>query len=244
MRVTPHRTAAISRVAALDEPTRRLLYDYVCRAGRPVGRDEASAGLGISRPTAAFHLDRLAQDGLLDVVRQRLTGRTGPGAGRPAKLYLRPDREVAVSLPARDYELAAHVLASAVEEAESRGERVAGVLADVARRAGRRLAQTANTDTDTDSAHQDELGDPVPLLERCGFEPHAEEAGISLRNCPFHVLAQRHTDLVCAMAHHLIEGLLDGLGETPWQAQLQPEPGRCCVVLVPREQSGGATGQG
>ena len=58
-----------------------------------VDGNEAAASVGISRALAAFHLDRLVKDGLLIPEYRRLSGRTGPGAGRPAKLYRRAPRE-------------------------------------------------------------------------------------------------------------------------------------------------------
>ncbi|HWR49068.1 MAG TPA: helix-turn-helix domain-containing protein, partial [Pseudonocardiaceae bacterium] len=79
------REAQISAIAALDEPTRRRLYDYVVRQPAPVSRDDAAAILELPRTTVAFHLDRLVDEDLLDVIYERRTGRTGPGAGRPAK---------------------------------------------------------------------------------------------------------------------------------------------------------------
>ncbi|MDQ3641298.1 MAG: helix-turn-helix domain-containing protein, partial [Actinomycetota bacterium] len=81
--------ADLAALAALGDPLRRRLYRFVGGQDHPVGRDEAAAGVGISRSTAAFHLDRLVDDGLLDAEFRRLTGRRGPGAGRPAKLYRR-----------------------------------------------------------------------------------------------------------------------------------------------------------
>lgn len=210
----------ISTVAALDEPSRRRLYEYVVGAREPVGRDEASEAVGISRPTAAFHLDRLVDHGLLDVVRRRLTGRTGPGAGRPSKLYLRAAREVEVSLPQRRYELAGELLASAVEDAEADGVGIREAVAGRAHAAGRQLGQAA------DSAH------PLPVLQAYGFEPRIEGSVVRLGNCPFHHLAQQHTDLVCGMNLHLIEGLLEGLPcSSAYAAVLAPSPGHCCVVL-------------
>ncbi|MGZ4473452.1 MAG: helix-turn-helix transcriptional regulator [Nocardioidaceae bacterium] len=214
-------TDPIATVAALDEPTRRRLYEYVVRARGPVGRDEASAAVGVSRPTAAFHLDRLADEGLLDVVHQRLSGRTGPGAGRPAKLYLRAARQVEVSLPERRYELAGQVLAAAVEEADATGRPVREAVARLAHDVGRRMGQAAEAD------------DPVPVLEAHGFEPRTEEGAVRLGNCPFHNLAQQHTELVCGMNRHLLEGLLDGLACSAFTATLAPSPGNCCVVLEP-----------
>lgn len=207
----------ISTLAVLDEPTRRLLYDYVARAGAPVGRDEAASATGVSRPTAAFHLDRLADEGLLAVVHRRLTGRTGPGAGRPAKLYFRADREVEVSLPARRYQLAGELLAAAVEDADATGRPVREALAAQAHEAGRALGRTA--------------GGTDPVLEAQGFEPRPHEEAVRLANCPFHHLAEQHTELVCGMNLHLIQGLVDGLGCAEYEAALDPGPDRCCVVL-------------
>src|SRR5690606_38891806 len=66
---------------------------------------------------AAFHLDKLVDGGLLEAGSRRLTGRSGPGAGRPAKVYRRAAGERGVSVPARDYRTAAGVLAEAAERA-------------------------------------------------------------------------------------------------------------------------------
>jgi predicted ArsR family transcriptional regulator len=211
----------ITSVAALDEPTRRQLYEYVVRAREPVGRDEASTALGIPRATAAFHLDRLAAEGLLEVVHQRLTGRTGPGAGRPAKLYLRAERQFEVSLPQRRYDLAGELLAAAVEEAETSGVPVRSALGSQAHDLGRRIGEACDG------------GDVVEVLEEHGFEPRSESGVVRLGNCPFHELALRHTELVCGMNQHLVDGLLDGIGQAAYTAELRPSPGNCCVVLVP-----------
>ena len=78
--------ATVEGIGALAEPVRRALYDFVVASRGLVGREEAAEAVGVPVHTAKFHLDRLADDGLLDVEFQRRTGRTGPGAGRPAKL--------------------------------------------------------------------------------------------------------------------------------------------------------------
>jgi predicted ArsR family transcriptional regulator len=209
----------IARVAVLDEPTRRRLYEYVSRSQAPVGRDEASEATGVARATAAFHLDRLVEEGLLDVVHRRISGRTGPGAGRPAKLYLRSSQEIEVSLPQRRYELMGEVLASALDGLDD-GERPGReVAADKAREAGREIGRGAASP------------DPVAILDAQGFEPHVDDGVVRLGNCPFHHLARRHTDLVCGMNLHLVGGLLEELGNTGWTARLQPSPDHCCVVL-------------
>jgi DNA-binding transcriptional ArsR family regulator len=65
------------------------------------------------RQLASFHLDKLLEEGLLDVEYRRLSERDGPGAGRPSKLYRLSDRQLEISLPGRRYELAARLLAEA-----------------------------------------------------------------------------------------------------------------------------------
>src|SRR5215212_2376002 len=122
------RDEQLTAVAALAEPTRRRLYDTVVRSPHPLSRDDVAGATGVPRPTTAFHLDRLVADGLLDVHYERRSGRTGPGAGRPAKLYRRAEAAVSVSLPERRYDLAGELLAAAMVEAEQSGERPAAVL--------------------------------------------------------------------------------------------------------------------
>jgi predicted ArsR family transcriptional regulator len=220
------RTPQVAAVAALAEPTRRRLYDYVVRRPEPVGRDEAAAAVGVPRATTAFHLDRLVADGLLETSYERRSGRTGPGAGRPAKLYRRASCPVAVSLPERHYDLAADLLAAALEDAEPSPEVLARLAAGRGRDLGGAVRATAG-----DGPAGGDLA--VRGLEEHGFEPRAEDGGITLANCPFHTLAQRHPDLVCGMTVHLLAGLLEGVGETGLVARLSPAPGRCCVRLEP-----------
>jgi predicted ArsR family transcriptional regulator len=220
--------AQVTAVAALAEPTRRRLYDHVVRQPRPVSRDEAAAATGVPRATAAFHLDRLVGEGLLDVHYERRTGRTGPGAGRPAKLYRRSECSVTVSLPERRYDLAGELLAAALVEAEHSGERPAAVLDRAAFARGRELAAATG-------GHGREA--VLQVLEGHGFEPRAEGGSIALSNCPFHTLAREHTELVCGMNLRLLEGVLDEVADAPLAASLRPEPGRCCVRLEPAVRS-------
>jgi predicted ArsR family transcriptional regulator len=212
-------------VAALAEPTGRRLYDHVVRRPEPVGRDEVADALGIARATVAFHLDRLVDDGLLAVSFQRRSGRSGPGAGRPAKLYRRADSAVTVSLPERRYDLAGELLAGAVAEAERSGERPGRALDRRAYALGRELGAAAPEPGGRDAV----LG----LLEGYGYEPRPDGAGVVLVNCPFHRLAQEHTELVCGMNLRLLEGVLDGVATAGFHARLQPAEGTCCVRFDP-----------
>src|SRR5918999_527146 len=202
----------LARLATLDDPVRRRLFDYVPGSPEPVGREDAAEAVGISRSLAAYHLDKLAEQELLIVSYRRPEGRGGPGAGRPAKLYA-AQGELSVSVPPRDYELAADLLA---EAAETSGEARAA-LATVAARAGQRLGEEGK-------------GSLQDVLATRGYEPFEDEEGvIRLRNCPFHRVAQQHRDVVCGMNQSYLEGVLKGLDRTDVAASLEPEPGRCCV---------------
>ena len=203
-------------LSALGDPVRRRVYEHVAGSGGPVSRDESAAGAGISRTLAAYHLDRLAADGLLTVAYERRSGRTGPGAGRPAKLYARAERELAVSVPPRDYGLAARLLA------EAAAADATGTTSRALRAAAARLGREAAAGP----------GDLEGRLRARGYEPYADGPVLRLRNCPFHAAARRHPDVVCAMNHALLEGLLEGLAHDPRRAVLEPAAGRCCVAIA------------
>lgn len=222
----------ISAVAALGDASRRAVYSYVLAAGGEVGRDDVAAALGMVRGTAAFHLDRLAKEGLLTVSYRRLSGRGGPGSGRPAKFYARAAQEIAVSLPARQYDLAGDLLAAAIEDSAEYGRPVAESVKVVATAAGREIREQAKA------------LNPAPrleeVLERYGYEPATQEDGsIVLRNCPFHRLARKHTDTVCGLNLALLASITEqgdgGHQDWAYRAVLDPAPGRCCVRIYAEE---------
>ncbi|MPZ63827.1 MAG: helix-turn-helix domain-containing protein [Propionibacteriales bacterium] len=221
----------VAAVAALEEPTRRRVYDHVARQPEAVTRDEAATALGLPRTTAAFHLDRLADAGLLDVVFERRSGRSGPGAGRPAKLYRRSTRQVQVSIPERQYELAAGLLAAALADADRTGQKPRSILDRRARQLGRRIGQAVR---EGQNKGRVDLDTALQVLEDQGFEPRTDGTSIYLGNCPFHTLARQHQELVCGMNLSLLTGLLDGLATTELRARLNPTPDHCCVHLEPR----------
>ena len=230
---TPDRLGAIS---ALSEPTRRALYEHVAATGDWVSRDQAADAVGLERGTAAHHLDRLAAEGLLDVDYQRLSGRRGPGAGRPAKLYRRSHRQFEVSLPPRDYELAGHLLARAADKSRSESVDITSALDDVARAEGRRLAEEVRARLlraqEGPAASRRRV--VLDVLGHHGFEPRADDDGtVVLKNCPFHQLAQQHRALICGMNHCLLDAAIESVGQTGLVARLEFEAGLCCVKLRP-----------
>jgi predicted ArsR family transcriptional regulator len=211
-------------LSLLDEPARRRLYDWVIAQARAVGREEAAKALKITRPLAAFHLDRLAEAGLLETGYRRLTGKVGPGAGRPARVYWRAAREFSVSLPERRYERAAHLFASALEGMP--GDSVPPALRDAARDLGRTLGQS--------SRRRSPAGRLTAALQGGGYEPVTDQTGtIRLRNCPFDALVDSHRSLVCGTNLAMAEGLTAGAGIREMRPVLDPQPGYCCVAFVP-----------
>ena len=207
-------------IGALADDTRRALYGYVAAHREPVGREQAATALDLALHTASFHLDRLVAEGLLEVEYRRLSGRTGPGAGRPSKLYRRADREIAVSLPPRRYDLVGDMLATAVDRA-AQGVPLEQSLEECAREEGIGLGQASGTAGTLDAL--------AAVLETQGYEPTLSEDTVELANCPFDALARKHTELVCRLNRSYVQGVADGLGCTGVAARLEPEPGHCCV---------------
>jgi len=221
--------AQISAVAALNEPIRRALYAYVVERPAAVGRDEAAEAVGITRELAAFHLDKLLEEGLLDVEYRRLSGRSGPGAGRPAKLYHPSRRQVQVILPDRRYELAAQLMAEALEE---KGADPTTALGSAARRFGESLGAEARRHIGRRATQSRLLDAACAVLRDHGFEPIRTESEVRLRNCPFDSVAKDHIALVCGMNLALAQGLVAALGVDSVDVRLDPKPGTCCVAFA------------
>jgi predicted ArsR family transcriptional regulator len=214
-------------LSTLDDPVRRRLYEVVAGQDGPVGRDEAASAAGVGRALAVYHLDKLVESGLLTASYQRPPGRSGPGAGRPAKLYARPDREFAVTVPPREYELAARLLAGVVGSDPSGRSRT--VLGEAAHRLGAELGSRFRAGAAGGGAGG---ADVESALTQQGYEPSRDGDGvIRLRNCPFRQLAERHRDVVCGMNLALVEGLVAGLGADGRQPVPDSRPGHCCVAI-------------
>jgi predicted ArsR family transcriptional regulator len=227
----------VAGVAALDDPIRRDLYLYVSAQSSPVSRDQASDALGIARHTAKFHLDKLAEEGLLDTSFKRLSERRGPGAGRPTKLYARSSRQLSVTLPERHYDLAGQLLATAIEDAAAQGSTLAAALKVAASEWGRNVADQARATAGPRPSPERLFGCTCQALAENGYEPHRSGGAIVLRNCPFDALAREHTELVCGMNLAILDAAMEQLPEISLAARLEPSPDRCCVVLESADDS-------
>jgi len=220
----------IEAVALLDEPNRKHLYDLVVASHEFVGRDEAAEALGISRELAAFHLDRLVRAGLLETEYRRRNGRSGPGAGRPAKLYRRATRGVAISLPPRHYDVAADLMATALDRLGSASG--AQTAASIARERGNVVGAAARREAGSRPGRRRLLTALVDALRGAGYEPQIEtpSGSMRLRNCPYDALVSEHRELICGMNLAWAEGVVDALG-SPVTPRALPAPSRCCVVF-------------
>jgi predicted ArsR family transcriptional regulator len=230
----PNTRDNVHAIASLDEPVRRALYEWVVASGRAVGRDEAAAAVRVSRALAAFHLDRLVRDGLLLPEYRRLTGKTGPGAGRPAKLYRRAPGEVSVSLPERRYETAARLFAETLERlGNGPAEGPPAELKDAAHEVGEEAGEHAADEAGNPRSKSGRRAAVVAALAERGYEPFAAEDGdIRLRNCPYHALVEEHRPLVCGMNLALVDGVIEGAGGGGLEARLDTRPGLCCVAIA------------
>jgi len=229
LRTMTNTPADVEAVSLLAEPIRGKLYELVARAGRTVGRDEAAKALRISRALAAFHLDRLVAAGLLVTEYRRLSGRSGPGAGRPSKLYRLSSIEVAVSVPGRSYEVPARLFAETIEQLDvalppqalNEAARATGLAVGGAARGrlGRRRGQKRLREA------------LLRALTERGYRPREASGEIRLGNCPFEALVDDHRPLVCGMNLALVEGLITGLRDPHLTARLDPSPDLCCVAI-------------
>ncbi|HEU0257123.1 MAG TPA: helix-turn-helix domain-containing protein [Microbacteriaceae bacterium] len=209
---------AVEAAASLRDPARTKLYALIRTRDEAMSRDDAARLTGMPRSTAAFHLDRMVESGLLEVEYRRRSGKGGPGAGRPAKLYRRARQVITLSLPERRYDVVGDVLASAVERVRTTGEGIDASLAEVAREAGARAA----------AGHTDLL----EALRVSGYEPHTEQDGdVVFGNCPFDELAGNHRGLVCGLNLNLVQGMADACG-CEGHIEQDPGAGRCCVRAV------------
>jgi len=222
----------LAEIALLGDPVRRSLYLHVVDQRGEVSREQAARAVGISRPAATFHLEKLVDEGLLEADYRRLSGRRGPGAGRPARVYRRPPRDVSVHIPPRDYELMARFLLRGLDRkhpgrALNRADQAArefgvGLGAEARDRAGRRPTN--------DRLHRA----LTQVLEERGYEPESTGGGaLRLRNCPFDALSADHRDLVCPMNLSMMQGVLEGLGASDLDAILEPKSEMCCVSFKP-----------
>lgn len=221
---------SLTSLAVLGDELRRRMFEFIRGAHRPVTREEAAAGVGISRKLAAFHLDKLVDAGLLRA------GFGSPGGtrkvGRQPKVYEPVAEAIAVSIPERRHELLADILTEAVlTEADGESGRQAALRVAAGRGETRGAAERALLRPGRLGAERG-LSLAARTLDDLGFEPERTEPTlVRLRNCPFHPIAAKAPALVCDLNQAFLAGYLQGLGSESTTAVLAPRAGACCVEL-------------
>jgi predicted ArsR family transcriptional regulator len=214
-------------VATLRDPTRRRLYRYVERQSRAVSRDEAAEAAGVSRALAAFHLEKLVRVGLLKAEYRRLSGRSGPGAGRTSKLYRRSRHEFAMSLPRRNHELLARLLADSLSSAPRTSAGIAPAF-----EYGRSLGGRARGGVRGRPGPERLLECVEDVLESLGFDPYRTSPNeLRLRNCPFDPLSRLFRPLVCGVGQAIMSGVIEGVAAEGARVGRDDQPDQCCGVI-------------
>jgi predicted ArsR family transcriptional regulator len=217
----------LDSVELLGDPVRRALYLHVAAQPVEVSRDQAAAAVRVSRELAAFHLDKLVGAKLLEPVYRRLSGRTGPGAGRPAKLYRRAAGEIEISLPQREYQLASRIFARALRLAnrQSADEQLDAAARELGAEIGRQVGRQAGPHP----SQQNLQAALLEVLSAYGYQPFNDGERVRLSNCPFHALAQEFRQPVCGMNLAFLDGIRVGAGISRMLPELHPTDGYCCV---------------
>jgi predicted ArsR family transcriptional regulator len=219
---------SVTGIGVLADPVRRQLYRFVCSQDQPVSRDQAAQAVGIARHKAKFHLDRLEAEGLLEADYVRLSGRAGPGAGRPTKRYRRGRSELPFPFRRETTRLAGRIMADAISYAlcARRTDREA-----VRRALAQALPSPLPAQLNVVRGRR-ALELVVRILNDHGYEPRRVDHTVVMMNCPFHALAVSYTDLVCQMNHALLSSFADSLTPELLDANFEPGDNRCCVTLT------------
>lgn len=217
----------LAALAALTDGQRRRVFEQV-QAGGECTVTEIATALSIGRTLVTFHLAKLVEAGLVEVVPARK--RLGV-PGRPSQSYRLTGREVTASVPDRRYDLLAGVLLGGVAEHQP-GESAQDSAVRVAHRRGKELAQQLSHSRAARSAAA-RLGRLETLLASLGYVPRRQDKTITVRNCPFDKFRPENTPQVCQVNLALAQGYLDGLDLSERvSVELRPCPDNCCVVFT------------
>ena len=226
-------------VAALGDPTRRRVFFTVREAGELMGKVDVAEAVGITRRLAGFHLDKLVEQGFLRAEFQRRNGRTGPGAGRPAKLYALAESEEDSRLNVKHYDLLAELLLKAMsdrsgedpqEVLERVGYEFGRELGEAERQAGRSPSYATTTDAVTGV---------VGVLTRFGFgATESEGGGFTARMCPFEEMAKVDPQRVCGLDRAIWRGVLSAFNPdaTLAGARSMAQGDAACGALVVEDE--------
>ncbi|HYZ77719.1 MAG TPA: hypothetical protein VE596_10150 [Gaiellaceae bacterium] len=193
---------------AIADADLRAALLFARSQAEPITADDAAPALDVHRNVARARLDRLTAAGLLEVTHERRSGRSGPGAGRPAKVYrVAPELE-AIEFPPRHFD---DLVAALAEELPEAALRRAGA------QFGRRLAAAAGLRPVRDLVHG--LGRACAAVRSLGYQAslvsvEGGRAVISTPTCPLRPLVARRPEMAAidrGMWAGLVERGLEGV---------------------------------
>ena len=216
--------------ASLGDPTRRGIDVSVRESAEPSTATQIAELFDIHPNVARHHLDRLASDGYLRVTRQRPPGKTGPGAGRPAKCYEATAKEIAIQFPPRRHELLSELLLRVVERvAPEDGPQIAE---EIGLEYGRELA--AQVGMPEEAGFESAVTAVARAMLGVGFEMQAlpDDRRLLTSHCPFGSTAAAHPELVCKLDQGIVRGLMERLHPHGLPVVVTPhdDPGQHCVT--------------
>ncbi|MFO7292828.1 MAG: helix-turn-helix domain-containing protein [Actinomycetes bacterium] len=218
--------------SALGDPTRRGIYVAIRESAEPMTAGEIAELFGIHPNVARHHLDKLAADGWLVVSHRRPAGKSGPGAGRPAKTYEASKKEISIHFSPRRYELLVELLLRVLQRISP--DDISRVAEEVGAEYGRELA--AEIGAPEDAGYAEAVQAVAVAMTGLGFsmDPDVEGQRLLAGNCPFGEAAADHPDIVCSLDRGIIKGLVAALGATT-EPVLVPHanPGNGCITRVP-----------
>lgn len=208
--------------AALGDPTRRAIYVAIRESPEPMTTSRVAELFELHPNVARHHLEKLASDGWLIVSQRRASGKSGPGAGRPAKTYEASKREVSIHFSPRRYELLVELLMRVLERVAPQD--VSRVAQEVGREYGKELA--AEIGAPNDSGYAESVQAVAVAMTGLGFsmDPDVDGQRLLTSHCPFGEAATDHPDVVCSLDRGIVTGLVGALGTS------------CDPVLIPHQQ--------
>jgi predicted ArsR family transcriptional regulator len=202
----------VDRLEAVGDPELRQAFLLVRARPGPITADEAAAALGVHRNVARARLERLREAGLVLVSFERRTGRSGPGAGRPAKLYAVAPELTPIEFPDRHYGALLPLLIESMPQRD-RQRRLREVGASFAREllgaAHVRPARTVERGLQRVCVAVGKLGYHASVESVDG-----DEASIATATCPLRPLVRSSPDAAAVdrgMWSGLVAGAIEGV---------------------------------
>lgn len=221
----------VTALEAIGDPGLRETLLFARRERHAVTIDETAAALSIHRNVARRRLERLADAGLLVTEFERRTGRSGPGAGRPAKVYSPAPETRGIEFPDRRYAELVALLLDDVPTARRE---------DIGARFGALLAAAAGIQPGSD--RRAALEGLCEGLGSLGFQARLESVGpdraeIVTPTCPLRPLVVTDpgaADVDRGVWRALVAAALDGVDTTDVSCEAHDclEPCASCRVVI------------